>query len=137
MSERGLFCVLLLALAVASGTTRAAAPPVSQPLRALARARFEAARAAYQAAVEALRVGRGDAEKVYLWSRRTLKAQQALGGKKPERVAACAAHLERMEALRKLTVSRYHSGITTYAEVVGTGYYVAEARLWLAEARAG
>jgi len=40
-----------------------------------------------------------------------------------------------MKGLSKLTEARYKSGAATTAEALGTGFYVAEAQLWLAEAK--
>jgi hypothetical protein len=122
----------ILGLAV---TGTAPAPPTPQPPSALARAKLDAARQTYQAVMRDLPAARADAEKVYLWSRRVLEAQRDLSDKKAERIAALEDHLARMKELRKVALARYRAGHATHTEALAGEFYVAEAELWLAQAK--
>jgi outer membrane protein TolC len=106
------------------------------PSRAdLTRAKLDAARHAYEANVQAYAAGRGDADKVYLWSWRWMEAEREQAEKKGGREAALESHLERMKDLRKAAVKRYQAGQAPQADPLGAGFYVAEAELWLAQAK--
>ncbi|HJZ58680.1 MAG TPA: efflux RND transporter periplasmic adaptor subunit [Gemmataceae bacterium] len=112
------------------------APPMAPADPELAKAKRETAGAAYKATFKAFQDGRADTEKVYLWSRRWMEAEQDAGEKKADRIAAVEAHLDRMKELRKLAEARYQAGQSTHADVLGVDFYLAEARLWLAQAKA-
>jgi hypothetical protein len=128
--------VLALVVGVASmgepSQARADEPP---SVADLMKAKVETARRGYEASVAALATGKADAEKVYLWSRRLLEAQQDSSDKKADRLAALEGHLGRMKDLRKIAEERYRQGAAIHADVVATDYYVAEAALWLAQAK--
>ena len=111
-----------------------AAPPAPPARQDLAAAKSDAAKATYEASFKALREGKGDAERVYLWSRRWMEAQRGVSQKKADVIAALEAHRDRMKALSKLTEQRYKAGQGSHADVLGVNYYIVEAELWLSEA---
>jgi outer membrane protein TolC len=126
---------LIVGFLLAGGSSPCGAAPVSpQVSRKLYRARLEAAQQTFKVALADLRVAKVDCEKVYLWSKRWLEAEQALSTTKAERVTACQAHLKRMEDLRKVVMALYKVGKVAQSEVVGLEFYVAEGRVWEAEA---
>jgi hypothetical protein len=102
----------------------------------LVKAKYEAAREAYKATVQAYQVGQSDAEKVYLWSRRLLEAQRELGNKQADQVRALEAHRGRMKDLRELAAKRYQAEQVPQADVLGAEFYAVEAALWLARPEA-
>ena len=101
----------------------------------LAKAKVQVAGKTYEAAVQALRAGKADAERVYLWSRRWMEAQGELSEKKADQVAARETHLQRMKELRQVARALYESGRATHADALATEFYVVEATLWLARAK--
>jgi outer membrane protein TolC len=64
-----------------------------------------------------------------------LEAQQDSSDKKADRLAALEGHLGRMKDLRKITEERYTLGHAIQADVLAADYYIAEATLWLAQAK--
>jgi hypothetical protein len=122
-----------------------AAPPEAQPdqPQALAKARVEAARKTYEAAVQGLqqtrRVGNvlmqlGRPADVYDWSVRWLNAERDLGGKKDDQLAALAGHLQRMKELEKRVAKL--SEVVPSLDVSAAEYYRVEAEFWLAREKA-
>jgi hypothetical protein len=109
-----------------------AAPTVTE----LARAKLAAARTTYEATVAAYQAGHTDADAAYRWSCRWLEAERDVSDKKADRVAALEAHRDRMKALREIALARYKAGQASQADALGAGFYVAEAELWLARAKA-
>lgn len=112
----------------------------------LAKARFRAARKAFEAVKEHYLAGARNEEEVYQWSLRTLKAQQSLGEK--DLVEPLNEHVERMKELEALAVARFKKKENTAdGEVVinrmvvrDTGltaaeFYRLEAELWVAEVK--
>jgi len=97
--------------------------------------KVKTARAAHEATFEAFRSGKADADKVYLWSRRWMEAQRDQGGKKADPATAIKDHLARMKVLRRFALERYKAGQTTPADVLGADFYIAEAEVWLTQAK--
>src|SRR5262249_54567420 len=112
---------------------------------ALRKARLDAARNVYGAAMEALQQTKridgsvflvGKPEEVYTWSVRWLSGQQDMSDKKEDRIAALEDHLKRMKGLQ-LRVTKQHQGkLVSSVEPAATAWYVAEAELWLAKEKA-
>jgi hypothetical protein len=102
------------------------------------RALLEAAKATYAAylkrrQIEVLAV---DPEYLYRWSRRWLQAERALADSKNKRVAACAAHLERMRGLETLEDQMVRSAAAAPGDLHAVKFYRIEAEQLLAEAKA-
>jgi hypothetical protein len=136
MSRRTLLSTLLAGLLVVTGTPARAVPvPTGVPAK-LYQARLDAAKQGFKLTLKELRIGRADSDTAYLWSKRVLEAERPLCKTQAERVAACKAHLKRVEELRKVVVARYKAGKATASEAVAFEFYVAEARVWEAEAKA-
>ena len=111
------------------------AAPAAAAREDLAAAKVEAAHKVYEAMVQELRTGRGqaNADRLYLWSRRWMEAQRDVGPKKADRIAALEAHRDRMKDLRKTAEQRYKAGQCSHAEVLSVDFYLAEAEIWLSE----
>jgi RNA polymerase sigma factor (sigma-70 family) len=73
---------------------------------ALRKARFAAARKAFDKVWAQYRLGLRDEEQVYCWSVRVLEAERAVAAKKAERVTALERHLSRMKELEKAAPDR-------------------------------
>jgi hypothetical protein len=129
----GLSLALLLQTPAWGATVRTGKVPA-----ALLKARLEAAENVYKGARLLLQIDPKsiDAERMYCWSHRWLDAQRALGSKKVDSVAACEAHLARMKDLQELTKKMVQGGVVRPLDVNTTKFYVAEAEVWLAEAKA-
>jgi outer membrane protein TolC len=114
-------------------------------LKALAKARVDAAHAAFDEAlqahgqtrrIEATVVSMATAEQVYGWSVRWLDAQRGAGGEKADRVKALEDHVKRMKNLQRHVEQMYKGGLVPRLEVAGAQFYLTEAELWLAQAKA-
>ena len=128
--------MVALALLVAGAAAAVAAPPDAKVSPELLQARLGAAQDAY-ALAEALyrQQGKGEPEAIYRWSHRWLTAQQALAGTKAERTAAAEAHLDRMKRLEAAAKALVKVGMTSPLDERAARYYVAEAEVWLAQAK--
>jgi outer membrane protein TolC len=126
---------LALGLLVVS-SAGAAAPTDVKVSPELLKARLEAAREAYKTAETLYQQGRTEPEMVYRWSARWLSAQQAAAGTKAERVRAAEAHLLRMQELEKGVKGMTRAGVRPPFDGREARFYVAEAEVWLAQARA-
>jgi hypothetical protein len=136
MFRHPFLAALLLGVLVVSGSPGGSAPLVGRSAPPeLYRARLEAARRAYKVTLKALRTGRADADTMYLWSVRWLESEKAVSKTKAERIAACTAHLKRMEDLGKLVEVRFKTGNADFSQTVAIQFYLAEARVWEAEAK--
>jgi RNA polymerase sigma factor (sigma-70 family) len=105
-------------------------------VRTLLKAKLEAAKEAYQEALENLRGGRSiGPEEVYTWSVRFLNAQREMSDKLNDHMAALEEHVERMKMLKKTadawSQARLQKPVSTSAQ-----WYLAEAELWLAKEKA-
>lgn len=101
----------------------------------LMKTKVATAKVTFEVTVRAVSEGKADAEKVYLWSRRWMEARRDGSDKPADRAAAAEAHRDRMKELRKTAESQYNTGKTTPADVLAADFYVAEAELWLAQAK--
>ncbi len=107
----------------------------------LVKAKIEAARKVYEQSVKGPGgVGgagaRLNSEKAYLWSRRWMEAESEATEDKDKRLAALEAHRDRMRDLKKMVDILVKEGLTAVAaDGTAADYYVAEAELWLAEAK--
>jgi hypothetical protein len=77
----------------------------------------------------------GNVEVAYRWSCRWLEAERALRDKMEDRSAALQAHLERMIEIEEVTRRQLRERIATLFEVRASEYYVAEAELWVTQAK--
>jgi WD40 repeat protein len=106
----------------------------------LGRAKVAAARKAYEAVMKALEAGRPGAkpEDAYTWSVRWLQAQRGLSRRPVDHVAALDEHLKRMQRLAKRVDLLLKVGEPELppGSAAAAEYYVAEAELWRAEAKA-
>jgi outer membrane protein TolC len=125
----------MVALALLAVGTAVAAAPDAKVSPELLRARLAAAQEAYDLAEALYRQGRGEPEAVYRWSHRWLTAQQALAGTKAERTAAAEAHLGRMKRLEEAAKAMVRVGTGSPLDERAAKYYVAEAEVWLAQAK--
>ena len=101
-----------------------------------ARVQLEVVRQVFELRLQASRHGESpDLDQTYVWSRRWMDAQQALSETKAERMAAIETHLARMKELRNITQQLYEAKEIGAQDVMAFSFYVAEAELWLAEAR--
>jgi hypothetical protein len=127
----------ILLVLVRQGMTPAYAaddPPVP---KALAEARVNAARKAYQETDTLYREGRiRDVDRVYLWSQRWLESERDLSSKKADQVAAFEAHWKRMKNLEESVRKRYKVGAAAAIELPAVEYYRLEAEVWLVKAKA-
>jgi hypothetical protein len=144
--------LLAAALAAAGALPAAHADDTPKPadnsapaVKALAKARVDAAHAAFDEAlraygqtkrVDATLVTMTTAEQVYGWSVRWLEAQRGAGGEKAEHIKALEDHLNRMKDLQRQVERMYTGGLVPRLEVAGTQFYLTEAELWLARAKA-
>jgi hypothetical protein len=121
-------------LLLATTATRASADD-AKPAE-LAKARVEAARNVYEGMLERARIDARfalDPEKLYLWSRRWMEAEQAVAAEKAGRVAALQAHLARMKKLEANFEERRKNGTAPAYEVPQARFYRLEAEMWLAD----
>jgi multidrug efflux pump subunit AcrA (membrane-fusion protein) len=107
-------------------------------VKALARARREAAEKVYGALLKQRQLGLAgaDAEQFYLWSRRWLEAQRDASGTKEERLAALEAHLQRMTDVQKVAAQLAKAGQAPTWQGAAADFYRTEAELWLAQEKA-
>jgi len=124
-----------LALLVVGTAAAVAAPPDAKVPPELLRAQLDAAQEAYALAEALYRQGKGEPESVYRWSHRWLTAQQALAGTKAERTATAEAHLGRMKRLEEVAKAAVRVGTGSPLDERAAKFYVAEAEVWLAQAK--
>jgi hypothetical protein len=114
-------------------------------LKALFRARTDAARRAYDEAVksaqQAKRVGSlivpvVKPEDVATWSLCWLHAQCEMSDKRGDRMAALAAHLKRMNELQQHVAEMNKNGLASSLDISAVEFHRTEAELWLAREKA-
>lgn len=125
---------VLLLVAVAA-PLRADPDQDAAQLTKLATQRRDAARKTYEVWWANYREGRAPAEILYRWSYRWLQSERLLSPKPADQVAAYKAHWERMRDLDRLVRKLQRTGVTTIDEVSSAEYYLAEAEVWLLEAK--
>ncbi len=76
-----------------------------------------------------------NAETAYQWSRRWLEVERLIQDKKPEHVASAGAHLERMKQLRTLSIGLFQEKLLTREQLTAVDFYVAEAEMWVLQAK--
>jgi hypothetical protein len=127
--------MVALALLVVGTAAAVAAPPDPKVSSELFQARVDAAKEAYLLAEALYRQGMGEPETIYRWSHRWLTAQQTLAGTKAERTAAAEAHLARMKKLEEVAKATVRVGTACPLDGRAAKFYVAEAEVWLAQAK--
>jgi len=129
--------VLFLRLVMAPcGLSAAPAPPDPKVPAPLAKKRLDAARKTFEGYLRMFRnKGSPDPEKLYVWSRRLMEAEQALGDDKSTARAAVQAHLDRMKELERICAdfARAQQGLQVDAEAAR--YYRIEAEIWLSQTK--
>ena len=117
-------------LRAAPGAAPAKVPPE------LFKAKVDAARRTYDVIWKNNREGLIPlAELAYRWSRRWMEAELELSDKKDDQVAAYQAHKSRMRELARITRERYRNRVNTVEETTATEFYIAEADVWLEQAK--
>jgi hypothetical protein len=132
----GMACGLAAAvwLRVAPEAAPAKAPP--KVPAALVKAKVDAARRTYEVIWTNNREGLVPfAELAYRWSRRWLEGELDLSDKKADQLAAYQAHRDRMRKLGRITHERYQNRVNTVDEVTAVDFYVAEAEVWVEQAK--
>jgi hypothetical protein len=124
---------VLLVVVVSSLAAPIPPKPQESPERGLAEARLKAAQAAFQLYQKQGDIN--DPETSYRWSRRLLEAQRDLAQDRSEIVAAFQAHLDRMARLDNNAKDWAKANIFE-KQLAFTGFYRAEAELWLAREKA-
>jgi hypothetical protein len=123
-----------------------APPPPDQPqpqpqprppdLSALLEARHRAAVKQFEETWVYYKQARSDAFLVYVWSHFVLESEFDLSPRKPDRIAALGAHLDRMQKLETLVKKVRKLGFGQSIEVGATEYYRIEAEYWMAHEQA-
>jgi hypothetical protein len=135
--------LLLAIVAIAPAPPEPPPPPAPIPpdqvaaIKALLQERHRAAQKQFDETWVYYKQARTDAFPVYVWSHFVLETQYDLSAKKPDRIAALEAHLDRMKKLEELLKKVRRLGFGQAIEVGAVEYYRIEAEYWLAYARAG
>ena len=102
----------------------------------LAKAKVDAARRTYEVIWKNNKEGLVPfAELAYRWSRRWLEAEVERSEDKANQLAAYTAHRDRMRELARITRERYRNRVITIEETSATDFYVAEAVVWIEQAK--
>jgi hypothetical protein len=124
------FGLVVTLLQAAHGAALPKVPPE------LVKAKVEAARKTYQVIWKNNKEGLVPfAELAYRWSKRWLEAEVELSDKKEDQVAFYQAHKDRMRDLARITRERYRNRVNTIEEATATEFYIAEAEVWLEQAK--
>jgi RNA polymerase sigma factor (sigma-70 family) len=105
--------------------------------QALAEDRLAAARKTFEDVLSSFDGGQIRHDSVYLWSRRWMEAERALNDKTADQVAAAEGHRNRMKSLEQQLKDWSLAGVSRKVDLSAGQYYLREAELWLAEAKAG
>jgi WD40 repeat protein len=119
----------------------AADPPkedAGTDIEKLAQARVDAAHKAYDVAVKLVRDRSPGVrpEDVYTWSVRWLNAQRDLSSKKEDHQSALSEHFKRMQELAQVAGALTKAGQGSPLDSATADFYLREAELWLAQAKA-
>lgn len=125
----GLSCALVF-----SGAAQGATAPTTATPSALHQSRIDAAAKAYAAMLARYKSGATTADELYLWSTRWLQSQRD-SGVKSLLLSGATDHRDRMKDLDAVTKTRVASGAASSDMVAATSYYLAEAEVWLADAK--
>jgi hypothetical protein len=102
----------------------------------LTKAKVDAARRTYEVIWKNNKEGLVPfAELAYRWSRRWLEAEVERSEDKANQLAAYTAHRDRMRELARITRDRYRNRVITIEEASATDFYLAEAVLWIEQAK--
>jgi hypothetical protein len=127
---------ILLGLVLVAVAVAPAPPEKSAEMLALAQARHKAALKQFDEIWTYYRQSRTDSFPVYLWSRLLLDSDRELSDKKPDRITAVQAHVDRMVRLETLVKKVRRLGFGFSIDVNATEYYRIEAQYWLERAKA-
>jgi hypothetical protein len=106
--------------------------PAAPKVATLMKNKLEAARATFKE----VWTGPWDHVEVpYQWSYRWLQVERELSDKTADRIAALQAHLMRVREIEQVTKSRYRQRLITIDQVRAAEFYVAEAEVWLSQAK--
>ncbi len=132
-------CVLGAVIVCGLVVTLLRATPEAGPANVpqeLLKAKITAARKTYEVVWKNNREGLVPfAELAYRWSKRWLEAELELADQKASRVAIYQAHKDRMRELARITRDRYRNRINTIEEASAAEFYIAEAEVWLEQAK--
>ncbi|HLJ93048.1 MAG TPA: hypothetical protein VKU02_07635 [Gemmataceae bacterium] len=132
-------CVICAVIVCGLVVTLLQATPEATPAKVpqeLVKAKIAAARKTYEVVWKNNREGLVPfAELAYRWSKRWLEAELELTDQKANRVAIYQAHKDRMRELARITRDRYRNRINTIEEATATEFYIAEAEVWLEQAK--
>ena len=104
------------------------------------KAQVASARKVYDLSIMAYKAGAAknyDLESLYLWSVRWLNAERDLSDTPADRVAAAAAHLERMKTVEAMAKQFVKGGVAEVRQEVAAEFYRVQAQLWLSRAKEG
>jgi RNA polymerase sigma factor (sigma-70 family) len=110
-------------------------PKTADKLRALLKARVEAAKAELDGRTRVVQTGRAAPDSLFGASKRLLEAQLDIASKKSERLAAYDAHLKVAKAIEE-TEKLFNDGRVTAPDVALSTYHRLEAEIWLEREKA-
>jgi hypothetical protein len=123
-------------------TAQETKPPANKDagtdIQKLAQARADAANKTFQVALRSWKSGLPGVkpEDLYIWSVRWLNAQRDLSTKKEDQLAALNEHLRRTQELGRIAAALTKAGQGSPLDTAAAEYYLREAELWLAQAKA-
>ncbi len=97
----------------------------------ISKVHLDAAKSAFEAEWKDFLAGRGNHEKLFVYSTAWLRAASALAETKAERIAAFEAHLARMKQLQKPIAKSYQAGRVPIRDLLATNFFLADAELQL------
>jgi outer membrane protein TolC len=101
-----------------------------------AKAMLEVARTTFELKMRAIQKGEArDMDQMYPWSRRWLDAERAASRSKADRITALESHLARMKQIYDVAQQLQKAGELGRADVVAFQFYIAEAELWISQAK--
>ncbi len=101
-----------------------------------ARKMLEIARTGFELKVKMMQAGEAsDLSAMYDWSRRWMEAERAVSQSRSDQVATIASHLDRMKHFQELVLASYKQAEVGQDQVIAYQFYVAEAELWLSQAK--
>ena len=126
----------VLVLVLSALTEAGQAPPAQKVPPALAKGRLDAARKTYEMLwIRHRNATAMDPEKLYVWSRRWMEAQQTLNTDKDKQMEAVQAHLDRMKKVEEFFMRLVKTGQGSSTDHTAAEYYRIEAEIWLAQAK--
>jgi multidrug efflux pump subunit AcrA (membrane-fusion protein) len=104
-------------------------------VKALAKARLDAAEKVYGALMKQWQagLGRADIDQFYRWSLHWLDAQRDTNGGKEERLGALEGHFQRMMEVQRFVAELVKTGQSPAWQGPAADFYRTEAELWLAQ----